>query len=152
MRYVGGTKIPFAQRFSVHQAALRSATAPRLLQAAHDLYGMAALEFTVLETVAPEDVAQREQEAIAELKPELNLHGFSDNTRFRLARGKSGEAFSIMFRGRKRTLAQIASETGLSHQTLRSRVKRGLHGEDLAAPLHRARRTPRGARAPEDYV
>lgn len=150
MRYVGGTTLSFAHRFNSHRSALKSGIAPRLLQAAYDLYGLDALRFTELEELPPDKVSARESEVIAELQPELNIHGPSERARFRLA--SNGSTFTTLFRGKTMTLAQISQETGLSAQMLRARIKRGFRDEELVAPPHRLRRKNRPRWTPEDYV
>ena len=115
--YVGGTKSPFERRFVVHRQMLRAGTAPPLLQVAHDAHGMEALEFIPLKEFPPEQVAERERQAVERLNPALNIN---------MPAGIDTKV--------------IAAEAGISLSAVYSRMKMGLTGEALTKPKHRAPR------------
>ena len=144
MRYIGGTKMSFAQRFDAHRFMLRSGEGPRLLQAAYDLYGPEALRFTVMETLTADEVHAREKELIASLEPELNMQGNIARSSFRLTHNKTATTFQ--HKGKETTFPLLAKECGLSAGVLRARYLKGLRDDQLVAPKHKARRTPSAQR------
>jgi len=120
--YVGGTKMEFAVRFSRHRQWLRqggkskSAGGSTKLLAAWLKWGEDAFEFIPLKEFPPEQVAEREWQAIERLKPTLNI--YTTNAK------------------------KLAAEAGLTLSTIYARAQRGLTGEDLVAPKQRAPRKP----------
>lgn len=134
LRYVGGTKHSFEQRFSWHRTALATGTASKMLQACDTLYGPDNFEFIPLKEFPPEEVHDREREAIEALKPELNIYG---------VRPRAAPAAALYdVGGRKLTIEQIASEARVHEETIRSRLRRGLTGDALLAGKHSAPRKP----------
>lgn len=138
--YIGGTTLPFPVRFDAHRSMLRRGKGPRLLQACYDLHGEDGFDFVPLKTLPPHEVAAKEAEAIATLKPDLNIYG-SDKHRAQ-PRGRSLNVPTYVVRGENLTTAEIAQRYGLKHATVRKRVQRGMFGDDLAAPSHGAPRKP----------
>lgn len=131
-RYVGATKLSFSERFAWQVSALRYGTAPRLLQEHYDKYGPDCFEFAPLKEFPLEEVHARERQAIAALKPELNILG---------VRPRAGEGFAQV--GEELlTVGQIAERAGLGAETIRARIARGVVGEALLAPKHKGPRKP----------
>ena len=140
MYYIGGTTLSFVDRFDRHRSALRRQKAPRLLQACHDLYGMGSLEFLVLKAFPPEEVADREAQAIAELKPDLNVYG----VRKGLPRGARAEPVQHLVDGELLTLGEMVKRSGLASATIRARMLRGLTGSELLKPAYKTVRKAYG--------
>lgn len=135
-QYVGGTKVSFGTRFTAHRTQLRRGvcSVPKL-QEAHDKYGMEALAFIPLKAFPPEEIAAREREAIEFLKPALNTCGVGGRASY--ARWEP-----IVVGGQQMTVTEAARRYGLEPNTIRLRIKRGLSGDDLIAPPHKAPREP----------
>lgn len=113
-------------------SALRYGQAPKLLQAHYDQHGPDCFEFSILKEFPPDQVHEREREAIAALRPELNIYGSRPRALTAL-HDVAGETLSV---------AQIASRAGVGEETIRARLERGLSGEALLAPKHRCPRKP----------
>lgn len=136
--YIGGTTYPFADRFDRHRTMLRRGKGPRLLQACYDLYSEESFDFIPLQTFPPEEVADREREAIERLKPDLNIYGVRVARPRRLALPSA----KITFRGETILLQELAAKSGIGAATIRARYARGLTDEALVAPAHKAPRKP----------
>lgn len=135
-RYVGGTTMPIEKRFRGHITALRSGTSKcRLLQACADLYGVESLSLTVIKEFPPEQVPAREAEAIARLKPELNIQSHPEKQADR-----GGYGMVVEYAGQKYSPAELGKTFSISPQLIRSRWARGLKEDDLVAPPHRTKR------------
>lgn len=142
--YIGGTELPFEQRFDCHRSMLRRGKGPRLLQACYDLHGEESFEYRALQQFPPAEVAVREKEAIERLKPDLNIYHAGENRKAR-ARGATSIARTYHVRGMELTLSELAERFDFGIETLRKRTQRGLLGEDLIAGLHCAPRKPYGS-------
>lgn len=134
--YIGGTTLSFECRFARHKSQLRRGKAPRLLQACHDLFGIESLEFVVLHQCAPEEVLSKEQQALRELKPDLNVY------HVRAREGATSEPSSAMIGGEDLSISDIAARAGVCEKAIVARIKRGMSGDALLAEKHKAPRKP----------
>lgn len=135
-KYIGGTKRPMRLRFTAHRTQLRSGrcTIPKL-QAAYDLHGPDAFEYIPLKNFPEDQIADREREALEFLKPELNTSHVT---------GKSGYRRwpHITVDGVSLSVNEVARKYGISSRMLRFRIEKGLTGDALVAPAHKAPRKP----------
>ena len=129
--YVGATRKSFAERFEMHRRALQNQlpSAPRLLQACHDLYGMESLEFTPIREFPVDEVFRREIEAIQTLRPELNEKVEFTNP---VPVDTLPEGFA--------SIEDVAEAAGVTPRAIYLRVARGLQGDALLQGKHRAPR------------
>lgn len=149
----------FNTRFRVHRSSLRiGKNAPPLLLAAWNAHGEEAFDFIALKTFPPNEVAARESEAIARLRPALNkplsgqprIHGLSPATiKYREKIGLTGSAVFMPPHTNKRrwqvgcewlSINDMAMRAGLSEDAIEYRLAKGLTGTDLIRPKHRAPR------------
>lgn len=134
LKYVGGTKHGFEERFAWHITALRCGKAARKLQACYDLYGPDNLDFIPLKEFPADEVHEREREAIADLKPELNIYGVIARSGAPVTKYQVGD--------RQLTVTEIAAEAGVHEDTIRARIARGLTDTALIRGKHAAPRKP----------
>lgn len=135
--YLGSTKRSFRVRFAEHRTQMgRNLGVTPLLQAAYDTYGPDALEYVPLCVFPPDEVADREREALATLKPSLN----GDHVRQR-ARFERWEKIDVA--GKSYTIEEAAREFGLIPNTIRNRVRRGVKGLALVAAPYEAKQQRR---------
>ncbi len=134
--YVGGTKTSFEQRFREHRNQLRRGACliPKL-QAAYNQHGEEAFEYRVLKDFPPAEVDAREKEALTALQPALN-------TCYVTTKGKYRRWDKIVVDGASYSIGAAARKFRLEARTIRLRVERGLTGEALVAPAHKAPRKP----------
>lgn len=132
--YLGATARPFETRFTEHRTQLGRGicTIPLLQQRAAE-HGVEALEFTPLKEFPVSELAAREQEALALLKPALN-------TCHVRAKGSYQRWDRVEIEGRDYTVAEAARAFGVLARTIRLRIERGLTGLSLVAPPHKAPR------------
>lgn len=133
--YLGATTRSPHTRFIEHQTQLRRGvcTIP-LLQAAVDKHGLDAFDFVPLREFPDSEIAMREREAIETLKPALNVDGSI------AARKPWDRLPPVEIGGITTTLADHARRAGLHYRTVKFRYGRGLRGEALIAPAHKAPR------------
>lgn len=132
LRYVGGTKHGFEERFAWHLNRLRCDAGPKRLQACFELYGPDNFEFVPLREFPADEVHEREREAIDALKPELNIYGVRAR--------QEPVAATYDVDGEQLTVTQMSRRSGIGEETIRARIKRGLTGQALVAPPHAAPR------------
>lgn len=136
--YIGSTARAFRLRFSEHRTQLARGvcTIPRLQEVA-TRYGVDDLDFVPLKVLCEAERDAREKEAIAQLRPTLNVDGARPRARY-------DRWEPITVGGRTMTIYEAAREFDLEHNTIRYRVKRGLTGDELVAPPYKApSKTPR---------
>ena len=172
-QYVGSTATSFRRRFAQHRHALRAGigVSPKLLNAWRK-HGVSAFEFRPLLVCRPEDALLYEQAAIDALQPVLNIcqvagncfgvrHGAAardkavaraqrqwatgQHTKDRLRERTIARARRYLVHGESLTIAELVVRYGLKKVTIRSRLKRGIVGNDLVAPPQFERRVHRVA-------
>lgn len=109
-----------------------------MLQACHDLHGADGFDYVPLKTWPPEEVHARELEAIATLKPDLNIYG-NDKIKAR-RRGAAADPATHEIDGEWLTIEQISERFDVGVETVRKRIQRGMTGKDLGAAPHAAPR------------
>lgn len=134
--YIGSTSRSFRLRFSEHRTQLRRGVCSiPALQAIATQYGLDDLDFVPLKVLAQHELVQREKEAIATLKPALNIDGHR-------TRGRYERWDKIAVGGEEISIPDAARKYGLEPNTIRTRLRRGLSGDDLIALPHKAPRKP----------
>lgn len=137
--YLGATKRSFLVRFREHRTSLACGNCSiPLLQEACTIHGLEALEFIPLKAFPPEEVAEREREALKLLKPTLNQDHVRSRTRY-----ERWDRVDIA--GKSYTVEEAAREFHVIPQTIRARIRRGVIGLALVAPPYK---TPVKARKP----
>jgi hypothetical protein len=134
--YIGATARTFSQRFVEHRTQLgRGVCSIPLLQDRATRYGVSDLEFVPLKEFPPSELAAREQEALALLKPVLNIC-------YVRAKGSYQRWDKIEIEGSLYTVTEAARAFGVLARTIRMRIERGLTGTSLIARPHEAPRKP----------
>lgn len=148
--YVGGTKTSFRERFKSQLAALAAGVASEKLQAAYD--ASPGIEFRPLKAFPPEEVHAREREAIARLRPTLNVYapdweildaaaktGMTESAiRYRREKGiplDRPKGLRAEVDGVSYTYREAAAKFGVKYETIRYRAKQGYVGRDLVRPV-----------------
>ncbi len=138
--YIGGTEMDFEVRFDRHRSQLRRGKGPRLLQACYDLHGEKGFDFVPIFPCPADQVHAKEMEAIATLKPDLNIYG-AGRGRAR-PRGFTADAPTHEVGGEYLTIREIAARCGVGVETIRKRLQRGVTGQALFAGVHAGPRKP----------
>ena len=149
--YIGATRLPVEKRFIAHQTNMRNGRSSPALQDRYDKYGLMNLKFTPLKEFSDGDLADREREIIAAVRPALNhqltpsaaqpreasplKHPHKLTIRNRARRGLVGAALTASpytnkrryeVRGEMLTANEIAEKYNLNLNTVRSRCSSGL--------------------------
>jgi hypothetical protein len=140
MFYIGGTTYTFEERFGAHRSCMNQGKSAPRLQACFELYGPESLEFIPLKEFPPEEVAAREAEAIETLKPQLNTYKTDRPRRWPPRYLRTAKLYEV--NGEMLSVPDLAKRYGIEEATIYTRAQRGLRGNALVAPKHRAPRKP----------
>ena len=163
--YIGSTTMTPRFRFYNHKTDLKHGRGSPLLQAAYNAHGWESLRLVPMKEFPDDQVRERETEAIAKVKPALNMKELNDPSVYeqgraagvskallhsRALRGLTGaELISPPYANKKRyevrgemlTAPEIAAKYGLKETTVRARASGGQLGEEIIRKGRRCRRT-----------